>query len=135
MKRANLSVVIYVVLVFVSGLLVGVVGFGIYSARAAGAKAEPCNPEALRQHYREELRTRLRLSPDQLKKLDVILEETHNRFVALRDKYKPEVTAIQNAHAESIRAILDDRQRAEYEKLRQERKKVESEHHPRTPGC
>jgi uncharacterized membrane protein len=135
MKRANLSVVIYVVLVFLSGVLVGVAGFGLYSAHTVGAKAEPCSPEALRDRYREELRTRLQLGPDQLKKLDIILEDTHNRFVALRDKYKPEVTVIQDAHANSIRAILDDRQRAEYEKLRQERRKVESEKHPRTPGC
>jgi len=135
MKRANLSVIVYVVLVFLSGLLVGVVSLGIYNARAASDKAEPCSPDALRQRYRDDLRTRLQLSPDQLAKLDVILEDTHNRYVALRDKYKPEVTAIQNAHADAIRAILDDRQRAEYEKLRQEREKFESEKHPRTPGC
>jgi len=135
MKRANLSIVVYVVLVFLSGVLVGAVGFGLYDSRAAGDKAEPCSPEALRQRYREELRTRLQLGPDQLKKLDVILVQTHNHFVALRYKYKPEVSAIQDAHADSIRAILDDRQRAEYEKLRQERQKVPSEKHPTTPGC
>ena len=135
MKRTNPSVVVYLALVFLSGILVGGVGFSLYNARAVSAKAEPCGPEALRQRYRDELRTRLQLSPDQLGKLDAILEDTHNHFVALRDKYKPEVTAIQNAHADAIRAILDDRQRAEYEKLRQERQKMESERHPRTPGC
>lgn len=135
MKRANLSVIVYVVLVFLSGALVGVVGFDLYNARAASAKGEPCSPEALRQRYRDELRTRLQLSADQIRKLDVILNDTHNRFVALRDKYKPEVTAIQNEHADSIRAILDERQRAEYEKLRQEREKIEVEKHPRAPGC
>ncbi len=135
MKRANLSVVVYLALVFLSGILVGGVGLSLYNARAVSAKAEPCGPEALRQRYREDLRTRLQLSPDQLAKLDVILEDTHGRFVALRHKYKPEVTAIQNAHADAIRAILDDRQRAEYEKLRKERQKVETERHPRTPGC
>ncbi len=135
MKRANLSIVVYVVLVFLSGALVGGVGFSLYNSRAAGHKTEPCSPEALRQRYREELRTRLQLGPDQLKKLDVILDDTHSRFVALRDKYKPEVKVIQDAHADSIRAILDDRQRAEYEKLRQERQKFDSEKHPRTPGC
>jgi hypothetical protein len=135
MKRANPSVVIYVLLVFLSGVLVGMLGFGLYNARTVSAKAEPCSPEALRQHYRDELRTRLQLGPDQIKKLDVILDATHSRFVALRDKYKPEVTAIQDEHAASIRAILDERQRAEYEKLRQERQKSESEKHPRSPGC
>ena len=134
MKRTNLPVAVYIVLVFLSGVLVGVVGFGLYNARAVRAQGEPCSPDALRERYRQDLRTRLQLSPDQIRKLDVILNDTHDRFVALRDKYKPEVTAIQDAHAAAVRAILDDRQRAEYEKLRQERKKLEVEKHPRAPG-
>ncbi len=134
MKRTIPSVVIYLLLVFLSGVLVGVVGFGLYSAKAVSAKGEPCGPSALRKRYRDELQTRLQLSPDQMKKLDTILGETHDRFMALRQKYKPEVQAIQNTHADAIRAILDDRQRAEYEKLRQERQRFEAEKHPRTPG-
>jgi len=134
MKRLNLSIVIYVLLVFVSGVLVGVIGFNLYNAKTVSAKGEPCSPEALRQRYRSELQTRLQLSPDQSQKLDVILHDTRDRFIALRKKYQPEVTVIQNAHANAIRAILDDRQRAEYEKLRLERQKFEAEKHPRTPG-
>ena len=135
MKRGSLSVAVYVGLVFLSGALVGMVGLGFYNARALSSKGEPCSPDALRERYRQDLRTRLQLSPDQVGKLDVILNETHERYVALREKYKPEVSVIQNEHADKIRAILDDRQRAEYEKLRQERQKMESEKHPRTPGC
>jgi len=135
MKRSNVSVIVYVCLVFLSGVLVGLAGFGMYHARAGGARSESVGPEAAKQRYRENLRTRLQLSPDQLKRLDVILSETHDRFRALREKYKPEVSVIQAEHADKIRAILDDRQRAEYEKLRQERQKQESEKHPHTPGC
>ncbi len=134
MKRTNLSIVIYVVLVFLSGVLVGAIGYNLYNAKTVSAKGEPCGPDALRQRYRDELRTRLQLSPDQIQKLDVILHDTHERFMALRKKYQPEVSVIQDAHANAIRGILDDRQKAEYEKLRQERQKVEAEKHPRTPG-
>jgi hypothetical protein len=132
MKRTNLSVVIYVALVFLSGVLVGAVGSGLYRAHAHGG-VESNTPEAMRRHYREDLRTRLQLSADQLTKLDAILDDTHKRFVALREKYKPEVIAIQDAHADAIRSILDERQRAEYEKLRQERQKQESEGRRRPP--
>ena len=41
MKRANLSVVVYVVLVFLSGVLVGAVGFGLYNARAESPEKIP----------------------------------------------------------------------------------------------
>jgi hypothetical protein len=130
MKRTNLSVIVYVCLVFLSGVVVGVVGAGMYH----GAKTAPSGSEAARQRYREDMRTRLQLSPDQLKKLDVIIGQTHERFRALREKYKPEVIALQAEHADKVRAILDDRQRAEYEKMRQERQKQESEKHSGAPG-
>jgi hypothetical protein len=143
MKRTNLTVVVYLSLVFLSGALVGGVGVGLYHARAVSAKADPSSPDAMRQRYRETLRTRLQLSAGQLQKLDAILSETHLQFKALRVKYRPEVKAIQAAQADSIRAILDDRQRSEYEKMRQEREErekrerhdAESGKHPHGPGC
>jgi hypothetical protein len=129
MKRPNLTVAVYLGLVFLSGVLVGSVSIGLYEARAGAAKADPSSPGAMRQRYREELRTRLQLSAVQIEKLDVILNTTHRQFDALREKYKPEVKAIQEAHANAIRAILDDRQRAEYEKMRQERESREKRQH------
>jgi hypothetical protein len=124
--RSNVSIAFYLCLVFLSGVLVGGVGLGLYSARSS-TKGDPCGPDAVRQRYRDDLRSRLQLRPDQLLKLDGILEETHQRFRAMRDKYRPEVKTIQAEQAESIRAMLDDRQKTEYEKLRQEREKLERE--------
>ena len=128
MTRSNVSIAVYLALVLLSGILLGGVGWGLYNARAGG-KADPCSPDAVRERYRTDLRTRLQLRSDQVLKLDTILEETHQRFRAMRDKYRPEVKAIQAEQTESIRAMLDDRQRAEYEKLRQEREKLERERH------
>ncbi len=123
MRRPGASAVIYLCLVFLSGILVGAFGWRMYSVRAEGGK-NPCSPEAMRRQYIEDMRTRLNLSGDQFGKVQSILDETHERFRALREKYRPEVRTIQEEQVERIRAVLDPGQRAEYEKMRQER-----EHH------
>lgn len=133
MTRPNISATVYLVLVFASGIVVGSVGYGFYNVRLAGSRANPCSPEAVRHRYVDELRSRLNLRADQLDRLNGILDETRQRFHSLREKYKPEVSAIQEEQATRIRAILDDQQRAEYEKMRQERdrehQKLERERH------
>ncbi len=123
MRRPGTSAVIYLCLVFLSGILVGAFGWRMYSVRAESRK-NPCSPEAMRRQYIEDIRTRLNLSGDQFVKVQSILDETHERFRALREKYRPEVRTIQEEQVARIRAVLDPGQRAEYEKMRQER-----EHH------
>jgi len=127
MTRPNLSVIAYLCLVFLSGVLVGVVGFGLYNARSVSAslKTNPCTAAAVRQRYMADMESRLKLQPEQVQKLSGILEETHKRFRELRLKYKPEVTTIQDEQATGIRSILNDSQRAEYEKIRLEREQAE----------
>jgi hypothetical protein len=123
MRRPNLSAMVYLVLVFASGVVVGSVGYGFYNLRSGGSKTNPCGPDAVRHRYLDEMRTRLSLRSDQIERLSAILDETRGRFHALREKYKPEVSAIQEEQAARVRTILDEKQRAEYEKMRQERER------------
>jgi hypothetical protein len=122
MKRSVASIVLYVLLVFLSGVLVGVVGFGIFNTRVARPGSAPGREEMLKR-YREELRTRLNLRPEQVRDMDAILEDTHNRFRQLREKWRPEVRAIMDEQTERLRALLDDRQKTEYDRMREEREK------------
>jgi hypothetical protein len=117
--------VVYLALVFLSGVLVGGVGLGLYHARSVSAKTNPCTAEAVRRRYVDDLTSRLQLRPEQVQKLTAILDDTHQRYKALREKYRPELKAIQGEQAASIRSILDETQRGEYEKVRQEREKAE----------
>jgi hypothetical protein len=128
MKRLNLSIV-YLCLVFLSGVLLGWVGYSLYNSHSVDAalKTNPCTPDAVRRRYIDEMKTRLKLREPQVEKLSAILEETHHRYKALREKYKPEVKILQEEQAEKIRAILDDTQRLEYEKVRQEREKADQQ--------
>jgi DNA-binding transcriptional MerR regulator len=124
MKPSQLAVAIYAVLTFASGALVGVVGHRLYSASDVRAKSSPPRtPEDYRRRYVDEMRTRLKLSDSQLTDLNVILDSTRDRFRQLREKERPEVKIIQDEQVQRIRAMLDTTQRAEYEKMREEREK------------
>lgn len=126
MKRFNVSIVIYLCLVFLSGLVVGSIGDRLYNARSVSAtKGNPCTADAVRRRYIADLQERLGLRPEQVQKLGGILEATHHRYKTLREKYKPEVRLIQAEQAELIRSILDNTQLVEYEKVRQEREKAD----------
>jgi len=123
MRPFRLSALIYLTLVFLSGVVVGVLGYRFYTVQTVTARNRPPNPEEMRRQYVEDLRTRLNLRPDQLQRLTEILEATGKRFHEMRKKWGPEMRAIQEDQANSIRAMLDEAQRAEYEKMRAERER------------
>ncbi len=120
---------LYALLVFLSGALVGGVAVQLYNARTVRGY----NSEDMRKRYADEIRTRLKLNPEQSKRLDAVFEDTHQQFRALREKYRPEVKAIQEYQAQKIREMLDENQRREYEKMRLERdekRRQQSRVHP-----
>lgn len=124
------SIRLYLALVFISGILVGGVGVRLFGPSSASG-ANP-SPDDARRRYTEEMRTRLELSDQQAAKLDQILEDTHKRFVALREKWRPEMKALGDDQAAQIRQMLDDKQRREYEKMRQEREEQRRRSHPQS---
>lgn len=117
MTRSKLSIAVYISLVFLSGALVGGLGHQFYTAQTVGAKA----PEDPRKQYLNEVSTRLKLRGDQVKRLNVILDETHSSFRELRKKWAPEVKAIEDARLAKMKEMLDGAQWVEFEKMRQER--------------
>jgi hypothetical protein len=109
-------------LVFLSGAVAGGLGHRLYTLNTVKADAPPGSEES-RRRYLEDMKTRLKLSPDQLSKLSAILDETREKVKAVREQDKPEMKAIREAHAARVNAILSDQQRAEYAKLREERER------------
>jgi Spy/CpxP family protein refolding chaperone len=123
MKKSGLIVAAYLTLTFLSGAAVGGFGFWLYSTRSVSAVSRRPTPEEFRQRYLSEMRTRLNLSDDQVQKLTTILDSTRELFRQISDKHRPEYEAIQQHQREQVRAILNQEQRDEYEKVRAEREK------------
>lgn len=135
MPRSNLSAGLYLIVVFLSGALVGGFGYRLYTMNSvsASAPAKP-KPEDFRKRYMDEMRNRLKLSDDQVSKLAQIWDDTRNRYRELHERTKPQLDAIkaqekeiQGQHRQDVRSMLNDTQRAEYQKMLDEREKRKQE--------
>ena len=134
MKRTNLALALYFAAVFVCGAAAGVFGHRLYLSKvAAGRPAPPRSPEEYRKRYMEEMKNRLRLDQDQLKRLEAILDETREKYRQARERQRPEMKAIQDEQVAKINQILNEAQREEYAKMRAEREKRIKEGRPRPP--
>ena len=124
MKRSHLSIALYMLVVFVSGAVVGAFGHRLYTVRAVEADSRrPKSPAEYRKGYLKEMKARLSLDDAQTRKLDTILDETRERFRAFNDKHKAEMSEIHEAQVRDIRAMLRPEQQAAYEEYRQERER------------
>ena len=120
MKPARISTILYLLLVFLSGCLVGFVGSRLYTAKTTIAAPPRKSPEEFRKHFVEELRGRLKLDAQQVVSLNRVLEET-------RQHYRESAKTIQDETVREIHALLRELQRTEYDKWRAEREKRRKE--------
>ena len=127
MKRSTLSTAFYILLVFLSGAVVGAFAHRLYVVNTVVS----AKPDEVRHHILDEMRTRLSLSEEQVKQLNAIMDSTKARYHEVKERWekqsrqaaKPELKAITADQAEKIKAILSEPQRVEYEKYRAERQK------------
>jgi hypothetical protein len=131
MRRSTLTTGLYLALLFLSGVAVGVFGHRLYTLNSVNANVNPRNPEEFRRRYVAEMRTRLKLTGDQVSRLGPILDETRQRHHELMDKHRPEFKAIQDEQVQKIRGILTDAQQAEYTSMLADREKQrQRDRHP-----
>lgn len=122
MKRSSLSLALSLLLVFASGIAVGVFGRGYYESTAVTTKSErPRSSDDYRKAYVDEMSKRLTLNPAQQAKLNEVLDDTRTKYRAVRERHKPEMKAIQDQQVETVNAMLTELQRMEYAKMRAER--------------
>jgi len=122
MKRSSLSLALCLLLVFASGIAVGVFGHRYFESTAAHPRAaRPQTPDEYRKAYLEEMSKRLSLSQPQKEKLNEILDDTRAKYREVRERHKPEMKAIQDEQVAKVNAMLTEPQRAEYAKMRAER--------------
>jgi len=126
MKRSNLLIAIYLVLIFGCGIVVGAFASRLYWPTPVIGKQTPGrpNPEEWRRQYVGEMQNRLKLTPDQLIKLNEILDETGKKVHAERERHGQEMKSIREEQVGRNRQMLTPEQIPEYEKLRQEHEKA-----------
>ena len=122
MRRPGLAAALYVVLVFLSGAVVGVFGDRLYTAKVVIANVNP-KPADYRKQYVAEMTNRLKLSQEQVNQLGAILDDTRTKFHEEHDRSKQQLAQIHDEQVLKIHEILSPAQLPEYEKYRIERDK------------
>lgn len=121
MRRSNAATLFYLLVVFASGAVVGGFANRLYMAKTVSATVNaPHSRAEIRKQYIQDMRSRLQLTDAQVAELQQIADDTGKR---MHETHK----TIQDEHIQKVTAILNDSQKLEYAKMREEREKHRQE--------
>src|SRR5580704_16053374 len=104
MPRTRLSAAFYLLLVFASGALVGVVSHRLYDTSSASANNSPRSMTEFRNRYLAGMREKVGITEAQIPAIVRVLDETKEKTDALQAQEKPLHDKIQQEHVDSIKA-------------------------------
>ncbi|MGH9412448.1 MAG: hypothetical protein ACRD0Y_01790 [Terriglobales bacterium] len=107
----------FVVLIFVSGLLLG--GTFMNLVEHYWLHAHPLSEYDIRQHRKiaTEMGRRLHLTPLQVTQVDAVLRETIGRYQKLQTSLAPQFDALRLRDRDQLRALLNPEQRREFDEI------------------
>jgi hypothetical protein len=130
LARSRITIALYLVLVFASGILVGVESHRLYATTStARANNSPQNMGEFRRRYLDGMKTQVGVNDTQLTQINNILEDTKNKVNELAALEKPLHDRIQQEHIDQIKDLLSPQQKIAYDNWRaaRERAKRQSE--------
>jgi hypothetical protein len=123
MRLTRWTIALYMGLVFLCGGVVGAFAHRLYTVSTVSANATTRNPEEFRKRYLADLQARLKLSDDQVVKVNSVMDETRTRFRATRATIEPEMRKIREDQQRGISELLSPEQQAEWQKIVEERER------------
>ena len=123
MSKSPLPVGLSMGLVFLSGAVDGALGHQLYTVNSVSANVAPRTPDEIRHQIVNEMQTRLKLQPDQIPKLNAVLDVSRARYNQIREKFRPEMNEIRDTQVRQIKVFLTDQQQQEYDRLLEEKEK------------
>ena len=128
LPRSRLTIALYLVLVFASGILVGVESHRLYATTStARANNSPQNMSEFRRRYLDGMKTQVGVSDSQLAQINNILEDTKNKVNELAALEKPLHDRIQQEHIDQIKDLLNPQQKIAYDNWRAARERAKRE--------
>jgi len=133
MLKSKSSAFFSLLLVFLSGAMVGGVADRLYNAPPAAGHT----PDEVRREIIAEMRKEVKVDDQQVEQLNRIYDETQQQFMQVRKKQNAEGRAIWDSQTAQVRAILRPDQVALFDALHAkheaERKKRQQDHHKGPP--
>lgn len=128
MPRKRYSALIYLILVFASGILVGVVSHRLYVTSSVSATVpQPRTMDEFHKKYMAEMRAKVGIDDQQAAAVVRILDETKQKFDELTRNEKPLHDAIQQEQIDKVSALLSPQQKTAYDNWRAERARLHAE--------
>lgn len=125
LPRSRVTIALYLVLVFASGILVGVESHRLYATtNTARANSSPQSMGEFRKRYLEGMRVEVGATGEQIVEINNILEDTKKKVEQLSAAEKPLHDKIQQEHIDEIKALLTLEQRVRYENWRAARERA-----------
>ncbi|HTA46886.1 MAG TPA: hypothetical protein VK789_30790 [Bryobacteraceae bacterium] len=125
MPRSRVTIALYLVLVFASGILVGIESHRLYATTStARANASPQTMSEFRKRYLDGMKNEVGASGEQIVDINNILEDTKKKVEELTAAEKPLHDKIQQEHIDQIKSLLTPDQRVRYEKWRAARERA-----------
>ena len=122
MLKTKSSALLSLILVFLSGTLVGAVSYRLYMVNSVNSGAAPSgrgpgkmDPEEVRKRRVAEMKEKVKLDDAQIAKLNVIYDNTKQQFDALKKRGDHDAHGIWEGQREAVRAILRPDQLPLYE--------------------
>ena len=130
MLKSKSSALLSLLLVFLSGVLVGGFSYRLYNLSVAAApnNGKKADPEEARKHIVADMRDHLKLDGQQVNQLQQIFDQTRDQFHQIHDRMNAEGQAIHNGQIEKVKAILRADQLALYDQWRADRDRERKQH-------
>jgi hypothetical protein len=114
--------ILALVLVFLAGLVMGVVSTRVVTRRVIRGAIE--HPDRVREYIERDLVRKLKLDLDQQAKVHATLVDSQQQLETLRSDFEPRfVTIMSNAQAH-ISEVLTPEQKVKFDKLREENRRI-----------
>ena len=128
LSRSRVTIALYLVLVFASGILVGVESHRLYATTStARANSSPQNMGEFRRRYLDGMKTQVGVSDTQLAQINNILDDTKKKVNELAELEKPLHDRIQQEHIDQIKDLLTPQQKIAYDNWRVARERAKRE--------
>ena len=127
LTRTRTSIALYLVLVFGSGILVGIASNRLYSATTASAKNSKQSFPEFRKMYLDAMKDTVGASPEQVVEISKILDDTRKAEEDFVAQEKPTQNKIQQDHINQIKHLLNPQQRIAYDNWRAARARAKAQ--------
>jgi Spy/CpxP family protein refolding chaperone len=122
MLKTRSSALLSLILVFLSGTLVGAVSYRLYMVNSVASGGAPpgrgpgkFDPEEVRKRRVQEMKEKVKLDDEQVARLNVIYDNTRVQFDALKKRGDSEAHGLWEKQRDAVRAILRPEQLPLYE--------------------